>query len=894
MEEEEGLYLTDLIDVETLQSIQDAFSHMVGIAAMTTDACGRPVTKGSNFSEFCSKYNRGTEIGGERCRRCGRQGAEEALHQGKSNVYECHAGLFDFAAPIMADGKMVGCFVGGQALAKEPEPEKFYKIAGELGVDPQAYYEAAKKVTIIPKEELDKAAEFLYAIANILSTMAYSKYLTYEAIKEIKKVSDMKSDFLANMSHEIRTPMNAVIGMAEMALREELTPAAREYICQIKSSGQTLLTIINDILDFSKIESGKMDIIEDEYETISTLHDVVGIAATRLKDKKVELIVDVVPDLPEKLYGDIARNKQILVNLANNATKFTNSGYVAIRVRYEKISEDTIELKVAVEDTGIGIKEKELNQLFESFYQADSKRNRNIEGTGLGLAITRNLLKMMNGNIHVESAYNKGSTFSYSIPQKIVESRSGIQIEQPEKYHILSVGIETVVQQQIEIDAKRLGISYEHFSKVDDINLEMVDENTYLLIEQAYFSPNVEKFVRSTPQLTTVLMADFFSMVESDIPNLRILKKPVYVLSLVQLLKNKETVVELNVQKEGSFEFTAPSAKILIVDDNPVNLVVAEGLLEPLKMQVETANSGLEAIDKISSDYYDLILMDHMMPELDGVDTAHIIRRFHREYEKVPIIMLTANAVDGTKQMFLNEGLNDFVPKPIEMKVLVAAIARWLPSTKIQKKDVFCTNSENIKEDTIVIGDLDVQTAIKRLGSEKLYWTVLKNYYKSIDKKSKTIQSAWEQGNWAQYTTEVHALKSTSKQIGADALAELAQKLEFAGKEGDLETIKEETSNLLEQYLKYSVVLEPYFPEEEKVEEHKEMIEKELLIESILSMEQAIESLDMTQMEEILENIGRFQMCKKDEEYVHQLNIAVEEYDAYACEHILNAWKKDV
>lgn len=891
---EEELYLTDLIDVETLQSIQDAFSNLVGIAAMTTDASGKPLTKGSNFSEFCSKYNRGTEIGGERCRKCGRMGAEEALHQGRSKVYECHAGLFDFAAPIMADGKMVGCFVGGQALDREPEPEKFYKIAGELGVDPKEYYEAAKKVTIMPKEEIDKAADFLYAIANVLSSMAYSKYLTYEANKEIKKVSDMKSDFLANMSHEIRTPMNAVIGMAEMALREELTPVARDYICQIKTSGQTLLTIINDLLDFSKIESGKMDIIQDEYETMSAIHDIVGMVATRLKDKKVELIVDVVPDIPEKLYGDIVRNKQILINLANNATKFTNRGYIAIRVTYEKSDEDTVLLKIAVEDTGIGIKENELDYLFETFYQADSKRNRNIEGTGLGLAITKNLLKLMNGNIQVKSIYNQGSTFSYSIPQKIVDSKASIQIENGENYHILTVGLETYAQKQLEKDAKRLGISYERFIKVEDIDLKDVDENTFLFIEHAYFSPGIENFVRNTPQLNVFLMVDYFSTMESDIPNLRIIKKPVYVLNLVHLLRNKETVIELNAQNEDSFEFIAPTAKVLIVDDNTVNLVVAEGLLEPLKMKVDTATSGLEAIDKISSEYYDLILMDHMMPELDGVDTAHLIRQHHKEYEKVPIIMLTANAVDGTKQMFLQEGLNDFVPKPIEVKVLVSAIARWLPDEKVQKTKVFYKNPDNLKEETIIIGDLDVQTAIKRLGSKKLFWTVLKKYFKSIDKKSEAIRRAWEQSDWEQYITEVHALKSTSKQIGADTLSDLAKRLEFAGKAGEFEIIKEETAKLLKEYSKYSIILEPYFKEEEKTECEKEEIENEFLVNSISNMEQAIESLNMIQMEKLLEDLMKYKMCKRDEEYVCQLNAAVDAYDAGTCESILTEWKKRI
>ena len=886
------LQLTDLVDVEVLQRIQDAFSDMTGIAAITADVDGVPVTKGSNFTEFCEKYNRGTELGYSRCKACDKRGAEAAVCKGKPTVYTCHAGLVDFAAPIIANGQLVGCFVGGQVRIKEANKEEFYKVAEELGVDPEEYYEAAKRVEVLHKETINKAARFLYSIADILSNMAYSKYLAYNAKEEIQQTANIKSDFLANMSHEIRTPMNAVIGMAEMALREELTPAARDYIQQIKASGQTLLTIINDVLDFSKIESGKMDIIIDEYETMSVIHDVTSIIMTRLKDKKVELIVDVVPDIPEKLYGDVARIKQILINLANNAAKFTNRGYVALHIGCEKLGEDTMEMQVSVEDTGIGIKESELKKLFQSFQQLDSKRNRNIEGTGLGLAITKRLLDLMDGSIYVESIYNKGSTFSFSIPQKMVETKSGIYIEDAEKYHIIGVGTETVVQQQIAVDAGRLGVSYEMVSDIDDVKLNNINENVFLFIEHSYFSPYVENFVRNHPKLTAVLIVDFFATVEYDIPNLRIMKKPIYALNLSLLLKNKELVNECDNAEASTFDFIAPSAEILIVDDNPVNLTVAEGLLEPLQMKVETAGGGLEAVDKISSHHYDLVLMDHMMPELDGVETTHIIRRFHKEYDDVPIIMLTANAVDGTKQMFLKEGMNDFVAKPIEVQVLAAAIKRWLPIEKIQKVHKIQTMQDTKVENVVVVADLDTKTAIKRLGSEKLFWTVLRDYYRTIRKKAQAIEVAVQQSDWAQYTTEVHALKSTSKQIGADQLSELAAKLECAGNAREIDTIKRETGELLEQYLKYDSILKPYFMEEVKTEQKKEKISKEFFESCIKDMGQAIENLDMLRMESILAEIEKYELEENQEMFYKQIAVAIEEYDAYACEDILNEWKK--
>ena len=498
----------------------------------------------------------------------------------------------------------------------------------------------------------------------------------------------------------------------------------------------------------------------------------------------------------------------------------------------------------------------------------------------------------MDGSIHVESTYNKGSTFSVTVPQKVATNQSGLCIDEAEKYRVIGVGDETLVQKQIAVDAKRLGVSYQRVLNIYDVDMQEIDENTLLFIEHTFFSPFVESFVCTHPKLNVVLVADFFATVQYEIPNLRVMKKPIYALNLSLMLKNKELLNECTGPEINTFDFIAPTAEILIVDDNVINLTVAEGLLEPLQMKIETASGGLEAVDKISAKHYDLVLMDHMMPELDGVETTHIIRRFHKEYDDVPIIMLTANAVDGTKQMFLKEGMNDFVAKPIEVQVLAATIKRWLPIEKIQKVHKIQSVPEIKTEKVVVVADLDTKTAIKRLGSEKLFWTVLKDYYKTIGKKAQVIENAVEQSDWAQYTTEVHALKSTSKQIGADGLAELAAKLECAGNARDIDTIKRETGELLEQYLKYDSVLKPYFIEEAKTGKKKEKINEDFLQNCFREMSHAIDNLDMFQMENILNKIGEYELDEKQEVYYNQLAIAIEDYDAFACENILNEWKK--
>lgn len=243
--------LTDLFEVEMLQRIQDAFAKMTGLAAQITDANGKPITRGSNYTDFCSKYTRKSVLGCVRCEQCDKRGAELSLKSGSSITYYCHAGLMDFAAPIMAGDTMIGCFVGGQVLTEPPDITKIMQVAAEIDVDLINYLQSALEVPVVERTKVENAADFLYTLTNVLSTISYHKYIMHQANIDIERFSNVKSDFSANMGHEIQTPINTIIELAEMALHEDLSPNAREYINQIKSSGKTLLTIINDIFSMS-------------------------------------------------------------------------------------------------------------------------------------------------------------------------------------------------------------------------------------------------------------------------------------------------------------------------------------------------------------------------------------------------------------------------------------------------------------------------------------------------------------------------------------------------------------------------------------------------------------------------------------------------------------------
>lgn len=888
--------LTDLIDVETLQKVQNAFSDMSGIAAVITDVNGVAITKDSGGCDFCHKYIRSTELGVRQCAECDKMGAAKAAKAKAASVYFCHAGLVEFAAPIMAHGTMVGCVIGGQLLTIPLEEKHLREVGEKLGVDAEKLIESAKDIRIVNKQTINKVSNALYTIANVLSDVAFSKHEVNMKNMELSKSSSMKSDFLANMSHEIRTPMNAVIGMAEMALREELTPAAREYIGQIKSSGQTLLTIINDILDFSKIESGKMDISDVEYEPMSVINDVSNIVMTRIGSKELELTVDVNPDLPSGLYGDNIRIKQVMVNLANNAVKFTKEGNVHVKVDFWQTDEETIELSIAITDTGSGIKESDMNKLFRSFQQLDSKRNRNIEGTGLGLAICKQLVSLMKGKIHVDSEYGKGSTFSFVIPQKITNSAHSVErLEE----NLTAAGLikNEYIADELADDMEKLGASYERLESEEFLNVVKEKQIGFLFIEQPLFTEGVQYFLKLNPDVNGILLTNYRSVRSYDLPNLRVVKKPLYILGLSNIFHGREDNTAFSLTEAEDVDFVAPSAEILVVDDNAINLTVVKGLLAPLQMKIDTASSGKEAVLKVTDKRYDIIFMDHMMPEMDGIETTRVIRRLLGNNGQVPIIALTANAVEGTAEMFISEGMNDMVAKPIEMRVIVSKLQKWLPPEKIEKLRKKGQGPRPVhKEETaqmttnISIAGLDVQKAMSLLGNEELFWSVLKEYYRVIDKKSALIQEYEQKEMWKEYTVEVHALKSASRQIGATDLAHTAEQMEAAGNAENAALIHKITPGMLEEYMFYKGILAPYFTKAAEEQSGKEADQDEIM-GLFAAMEEAMENLDMDAMEKVIQDMGQYSYNDAQRKEFEKLQNAVEDIDTEKCEEILTEWK---
>ncbi len=553
-------------------------------------------------------------------------------------------------------------------------------------------FSAAEKPEVaeeIRKEDYtgDEMGTLAYGIADMLDDLEAHE-------EEVQRAAQMKTDFLANMSHEIRTPMNAVIGMTDLILKEEdLSDNVKNYTSQIKTSGNALLAIINDILDFSKIESGRFDIVPAEYLPVDLINSVASIIMNRLSDKNVYLDIDLDPNMPFKLLGDSNRVRQILINIASNAAKFTNKGHIVIRAKFEKNVGKQGNLVISVEDTGIGIKKEDMEKLFISFSQVDSKRNRNVEGTGLGLAISKRLLELMGGDITVDSEYGKGSTFSFTIPQIVMDDRPAVKVNDPDKLLAIYMLSDGFHDECFERDCEYLGVSCRKAGAEPDIELicmssriEQPDRNIFVFVDRGTVTQLKKAYFEEHQNVVPVLVADYALSLNINIRNLMMASDPLYLANISQILNRTDKSVQPdNAEEEGDGAFIAPEASVLIVDDNSVNLTIAAGLLGPLQMKIVKVLSGKVALRVCGHTKFDLILMDHMMPGMDGVDTMKAIRGKYPEYEEVPIIALTANAVDGAREMLLGAGMQDYIAKPIDVRQLMNTIRKWLPKDKVQE-----------------------------------------------------------------------------------------------------------------------------------------------------------------------------------------------------------------
>ncbi|MBP5249701.1 MAG: response regulator, partial [Lachnospiraceae bacterium] len=744
-------------------------------------------------------------------------------------------------------------------------------------------YFRAKKNEIVKN---DYKIATIFMLHDATETVRQVKAMA-KANMELERAAKMKSDFLANMSHEIRTPMNAVIGMVEIALREEMPPAVEDCLIQIRHSGRSLLNIINDILDFSKIEAGKMNIVPEEYEPLSLFNDVANVLVTRIGDKNVRLLVEIDKNLPHTLVGDPARIRQVLINLANNAVKFTERGSVIITINCLPCGEDKLMLTVHIKDTGIGIRDEDLKKLFVSFQQVDSKRNRKVEGTGLGLVISKSLCEAMGGNIGVESEFGKGSDFWFSIPQKIAKPAKNLVVTKPETKRIVCFDDDGRTDGFFEREAEKFGVSFLNLKSLDEYRDE--GKQDFMFYPESIHSDELVALIDRNKNLTGIAVTAFGSDFITTHKKIRIVQRPLTTLSVMVMLEGKDhTLLTLGSTEKTVIDFTAPTADILIVDDNNINITIAEGLMKPLKVRCRSALSGMEAVKITETETFDIILMDHMMPEMDGVETAYAIRNGNGPCKDKPIIALTANVMEDARAMFIKEGMNDLIAKPVDMRDLMAKLRQWLPPEKVIDNNPLRELTENAEteEEKPDFDFLDTEKALESLGSVDLYKTIVSDYYKGGAKALEAIRQSYDNEDWEDYTRRVHTLKSSSRQIGAFALGDDAEALEKAGKAGDISFIREHAEPLVSSYRELLNKLSGYFKPQEERQDLEEMTE-EKLSGLFLELKEACDELDMEKMEQVEEKLKAYSYSDTLRPVIEQLYEAIENVDTESCMRLM-------
>ncbi|MDR2527604.1 MAG: response regulator [Synergistaceae bacterium] len=635
-------------------------------------------------------------------------------------------------------------------------------------------------------------AAILSALGFILMAVLSGVLLQLSAAKERSDEKNRsKSSFLARMSHEIRTPMNAVIGLGELGLRmEDLPPPALEYFAGIRQAGRNLLSIINDILDFSKIEAGGLEITSFPYTLASLLNDVVNVARVRLLSKPILFLVNVESAIPNNLVGDETHVRQVLLNLLSNAMKYTEKGFVKLSVSFERTKNGSILLKFQVADSGIGIKPEDMEGLFGDFVRLDAERNKGVEGTGLGLVIVKKLCLAMDGNVTVESVYGQGSVFTAVIPHKHGGGRPVASVDDAGGKSVLLYDERVLYAESIATTLKDLGVDVAVAVGQEEFVEKLTSGDFRFTFVSSRVAGQLNAIISGAKLKTElVLLADLDEA--SSFWDSAVVLMPAYAVSIANAL-NHETPADLD-GKAGKFEarFTAPEAKVLLVDDMSSNLLVAKGLMAPYRVAVTLCGSGREAVELARKERFDVIFMDHMMPGMDGIEATAAIRALGGK--RLPIIALTANAVSGMKEMFLQNGMNDFLSKPIDPGKLEAVLRRWIPEEKRRRVKTGASGAYQKHEKNAVfrITGLNVEKGVFLTGGTEVgYITVLGQYCRDADSRMEFIDFSYAERDLRKFTTQVHALKSVLASIGASELSRMAAFLEDAAESGDMGYIR--------------------------------------------------------------------------------------------------------
>jgi len=690
--------------------------------------------------------------------------------------------------------------------------------------------------------------------------------------------------------------MNAIKGMSDLLLMTDLNQTQKYYTNNLVTASEYLLKMINGILDFSKIEANCMDIIEVEYSLISLLSDVCNMNNFKSVGKDIAFVTDISPNLPSILFGDDTRIKQVLLNLLGNSVKYTNEGYLRLSVSEIERSDYNVTLYFHVDDTGIGIKKKDIQNLFEAFVQADQRKNRNTNGTGLGLPISKKLVELMGGQLTVQSEYGRGSSFGFTIKQGIICDEPIVRIKQPERKKVLVIGKSSVITKSLWNILDSLNIPYDK-CVTEEYARKHITDRSYTHIIYFYTDWHdflIQSYSRINTDCRVIAVKDYRRVIIQNTPlDTDILFEPVLVHSVAFALNDEYKSLFINLERSPIGELQLRDANILAVDDNNAYLKVICELLKYSGVEPDIAHCGDEAINLCRKKVYDLILMDHMMSGIDGTEASRLIRSCTMN-KNTPIAALTANCIAGMREMFLENGMNDYVSKPISISELNRVLREWIPKHKIMHSNEVKTNTEII--DSIKIPDyilalpLNVMEALRLLnGNISAYISILKTFVTATEEfVAKALKFSQTNEDFQRFQIDVHGFASSLANVGALSLSSEARRMETAAKNGDIGYILHELHSFIFEAEELVKEIKNAFQFNE-IEEaaNKPIGDRQALMERLLEIKVLISALEIEEACSLADELYAFAYDDKIDELLGKILISLKNYDLNGCEELI-------